>query len=253
MSSKSSTGICAVAIILCSTGLARADYVGNNVPLYVGGSYIAGQDFTLGSTNYYNSGSGPIAPSSLNGTLLSALYCVDIPHDVFVGNSYTAHVNTQGIIFNDSTTDSLNGGLTLADSSGKLTNAGNIAYLMTTYAAIGLDLAHEQGLQAAIWKEVYGSHFTYNNTGDSLTAYNGYLSGLVSGGHSDLIGNVFWINPNGTNGDGSKIQGLVGTIPGPPPPPSATPVPSNLVMSSILLGMVGMVRGYKRLKIKAVA
>jgi hypothetical protein len=215
---------CAVGIILCSAGLARADYL--NVPLYVGGNYTTGNDFILGGTPYTNSGGGNITPSTLDYTALVALYCVDIPHNIGVPFTGTAEVNTSGIIGNDSSNDSLNGGLTLANSNGLLTNAGNIGYLLKTYGGLATSTDQQEGLQAAIWQEVYGNNFTTTLTGDALTDYTSYISSVPAGGNAADISQVYWINPSG---NGSGIQGLVGNVI-PINPDFSAPEPASLTL-----------------------
>jgi hypothetical protein len=222
--SQSIVWTCAVAIILCSAGLARADYI--NVPLYVGATYTTGNDFILGGTSYTSSGGGNITPSTLDYTSLVALYCVDIPHNIDVPFTGTAEVNTSGIIGNDSTNDSLNGGLTLANSSGLLTNAGNIAYLLSTYGSSATATAQQEGLQAAIWQEVYGNNFTTTLTGDALNDYTSYINSVPAGGNASYISQVYWINPSGS---GSGIQGLVGNVI-PINPDFSSPEPASLTL-----------------------
>lgn len=221
---KSIVSTCAVAIVLCSAGLTRADYM--NVPLYVGGTYTSGNDFKLGNTVYTNSGGGNIVPSTLDGSALQSLYCVDIPHDIGVPFSGTAEVNTSGIIGNDASNDPLNGGLTLANSSGLLTNAGNIGYLLVTFGATALSTDQQEGLQAAIWQEVYGNNFTTTLTGAALADYTTYISAVPAGGNASYISQVYWINPSGND---SGIQGLVGN-PVPISPDFRTPEPASLTL-----------------------
>ncbi len=222
-----------MAIVLCSAGLARADYM--NVPLSVGGNYTSSNDFNLGNTSYTNSGGGNITPSTLDGTPLVALYCVDIPHNINVPFTGTAEVNTSGVIGNDSSNDPLNGGLTLANSSGLLTNAGNIAYLLATDGASATSTDQQVGLQAAIWKEVYGSNFTTTLTGDPLNDYSSYLSSVPAGGNASYISQVYWINPAG---NGSGIQGLVGNIV-PINPDFSSPEPATLTLLGTALVAFG--------------
>jgi hypothetical protein len=222
--SKSIVWTCAVATILCSAGLARADYL--NVPLSVGVNYTSGNDFNLGLTPYTNSGGGNITPSTLDYTSLVALYCVDIPHNIDVPFTGTAEVNTSGIIGNDSSNDSLNGGLTLANSNGLLTNAGNIAYLLATFGASATSTAQQEGLQAAIWQEVYGNNFTTTLTGDPLSDYTSYIDAVPAGGNASYISQVYWINPSG---NGSGTQGLVGNVI-PINPDFSSPEPASLTL-----------------------
>ncbi|HEV8067313.1 MAG TPA: PEP-CTERM sorting domain-containing protein [Planctomycetaceae bacterium] len=227
MRSKSMVRTCAVAIILCSAGFAHADpFIGPAVPLYVGGTYTTGNDFTLGTTSYSNSGGGNITPSTLDSASLIALYCVDIPHDIGVPFSGTAAVNNQGIIGNDSSNDTLNGALVLANSSGLLTNAGNIGYLLVKNASSATSVAQQEGLQAAIWEQVYGSHFTTTLSGEAFTDYSSYINSLPSGGNASYIADVYWINPSG---NGSGIQGLVGYLETETPNLS-TPEPASLTL-----------------------
>jgi hypothetical protein len=217
----------AVAIVLCSAGLARADYM--NVPLYVGGSYTSGNDYILGGTPYTGQGGGNITPSTLDFQALQSLYCVDIPHDIGVPFSGTAEVNTSGIIGNDASNFPGNAGLTLADSNGLLTNAGNIGYLLVAFGASALSTEQQEGLQAAIWKEVYGPNFTTLLTGNALADYNSYIGAVPAGGNAAYISQVYWINPEG---NGSGIQGLVGDVV-PINPDFSSPEPASLT----LLGM----------------
>jgi PEP-CTERM motif len=135
-------------------------------------------------------------------------------------------VNTSGIIGNDSSNDPLNGGLTLANANGLLTNAGNIGYLLLTYGSSAASTAQQEGLQAAIWQEVYGSNFTTTLTGDALTDYTSYISSVPAGGNAADISQVYWINPSG---NGSGIQGLVGNVI-PINPDFSAPEPASLTL-----------------------
>ena len=168
--------------------------------LYVGGNY------NLVPMSTGDEGGGSITVSSLNGVTLAWLYCVDLYDNIPVPGD-----------FNNTTTTS-NGMVTelnapLGTSGGVVINAGQVAWLLDTYAtaAIGNTPAQvdaQVALQAAIWHEVYGIGL---NTGSGHynatigTDYATYLTGVGS----DPLSNVYWFTPRKT-GDSTVYQALVG-------------------------------------------
>jgi hypothetical protein len=226
------------AVLLTASPSSASTLTGNNLNLSLGGSYV-GSGLNIDLTGYYNNkseGGGNITPSSLNGTPLLYTYCVDLLHTIAVPANYLANVNDLGKINNSSAppADVLAG-----PPIATLANAGAIAWLMTNIAPIALTSDQQLGLQAALWKEVYGADFTLNavgTTAGAFAAYNTYL-GLL-GSNTAPIDSVLWINPHNAAGT-EYYQGLV-AVP--------VPVPATLTMSSILLAMVGIFVGARRFK-----
>ncbi len=170
----------------------------------------------------------------------SAVYCVDLNHDInpsqgpfnatFVTNSTTATVN--GSVVN---------------------NAQDIAWLLLKITAT--TSVQEDALQAAIWKEEYGSAFSLGSNSGSLTNLSSdmttdinALNAAINGGqvNSSLIAELDWISPTDTVGNGKEgqrtetLQGLVGV---PPDPTPAVPEPGTLsLLGTGLLGAAGMIR-----------
>ncbi len=148
-------------------------------------------NFTLGSTSY-GSG-GPIGPSSLGGSALAYVYCIDIPDSVPVGTTYANNsVTTTGKAVYG--TPLVN---TWANSTNLVSvpNAGKIAYLLAEYAAGATTAVKQDALQAAIWTEIYGSAFSVTAAGQSaiITQLTTYLTGVGTG----TVGNFLWLSPNG--------------------------------------------------------
>lgn len=247
-------------VFALGAGKLQADtLVGTGIQLQVGSAYASPLTFQLrygaaGSEAFHTFsgvGAGNIHPDVLSNTALPYMYCVDILHDIFVPGLYKADVNTIGKIVNDIPYAS---GAITAVVAGQtvLANAGNIAYLMTTYAPLADTIDKQLALQAAIWHEVYGSNFVLaanpvsnsaSATADDITVKSLYTTyTLAADSHTAPIDSVLWINPNfkwnGSSWVSGAFQAQVGLL----------PVPGTLTMSSILLGMVGAVVGSRRFK-----
>jgi hypothetical protein len=195
--------VLALAMVLGGS-VARADDLklgssyGENIYLDVGGN----------STEYNGS---PISPSTLNGSSLAFVYCVDLFHTVGVPGDY------------NNTTVTSNG---MVDGA-LVNNAGAIAWLLDNEVA-GATTADEQaGLQAAIWYEEYNytmEAFTVGgNDAAAVAAYHADLTAL--GSNTAALNTIDWFSP-GVSGSNTVYQGLAG---GP-----AVPEP----MSILLLGTV---------------
>jgi hypothetical protein len=257
-----------------ATAQASTVITGTGVNLQVGNLYTSPQYFWLGPTQtsqyyYAGEGAGNIRPNTINGVPLNYMYCVDIHHVIYVPGDYKAQVNQIGYIINDvpassfadttaiattsspspgtlnpSTTGGPNVGVQ-PSSAAVLTNAGAIGYLMVTYAPTATTQNQQLALQAAIWKEVYGSEFVldanwYNTHGKAevVTLYNSYLSSIPAN-TSQYVDDVLWINPysvtsttrNGvTTYSYTYRQAQVGYIP--------APLPGTFGMALSFLGAV---------------
>ena len=131
--------------------------------LYVGTNYSPPFNFTLNGISESSPG-GNITPSTLNGVALPYLYCIAEDVNIYVGNTYKTTVSTTGYY---------NGHL--------MNNAGQIAWLMTNLAPSATTLAEQEGLQGAIWQQVYGSNFVFdqtNNDPNVIAAFNADIAAL---------------------------------------------------------------------------
>lgn len=174
-------------------------------------------------------GGGPYTPSHLNGVMLDFLYCVDLFKTVTLGQEYaTTAVNRDGVIYGD-----------------PLRNAGQVAWLLDSYAVEADTKDERVALQAAIWhvandgREING--ITQNITIGSYVSlnqknlYDGYITAL--GNNSSDVGNYLWITPgkDTINGGVIEYQGLVGSSP--------VPVPAAAwLLGAGLVGLVGIRR-----------
>jgi len=182
------------------------------------------------------------------------MYCVDLTHDIYLNTDYRAtSVDANGYILNDDPAKNPDS-VALTNSIGQLTNAGNIGYLMVNFAPSAITLDQQLALQSAIWAEVYGKNYgLLQNPGFSIAENHtivldqaSYLNQIPVSGNANYISSVIWINPSQ---DGVYAQGQVAYGPAVDHfnGPSGTPVPSTLVMSSVLLGIFAAVWSCKRL------
>jgi len=194
--------------------------------------YNLGQiDITLNMTdpkyNYVNGHynpafAGSIVPSSLDGTPLPFLYCVDVLHDIFIPQAgYSTDVNNLGKVHGTN-----------------VVNAGQVVWLLDQYAdsAKG-DSNKTAALQAAIWEVMYGNQFTLNYTAATKTIYDyytAYINGGSVGSSPTSIGNYTWLSPTGIDPythTNTLMQGLVTRVPEPG---------STLLLAFALSGLFGL-------------
>ncbi len=209
-------------------------------------------------------GAGTFVGGTLSGYNLAhangmnVMYCVDLTHFIYLGTPYPGtKVNTVGYIGNQVPVGQINHTSTTAYSQGTsdtLTNAAGIAYVLRTYFAtdgnghaVTLDSSGMFALQLSIWHLAYGDNFEYHASvydsvsGTSASTVSGledkyYKAGLLHAGDGPSS-DVVWINPLNNGSDFTQAQ--VGLV---------TPLPGNLVMSSIFLGMIAAGSIGRRLK-----
>jgi hypothetical protein len=187
------------SIVFLMAGVASAD------DLNVGGTY---NTFTMQSSTNYNGtdyatkywsqesvGGGSVVVSTLNGVTLPWLYCIDLYVTIPVPADYPDTVVTNtGIIH----------------GTQSVYNAGEIAWLLTTYANGATTAAQQIALQAAIWNVEFGASLV--NTGlppGAWTDYGNYLTGIGTGN----IAAFDWITPG--NASGTEYQALITAVPEP--------------------------------------
>ncbi len=190
----------------------------------------AGPDGTYTSPTAVSEGAGPIGPSSLNGSPLAYVYCVDLFDVVSVPGTYNALVTSNGTV-----------------NGAAVNNAGEIAWLLDNYGVaagsypgVG-DANEQQALQAAIWSVEYDtSGFTV--TGDSAAGYysdyTSMMSALAAASASQLAADIplmDWFTPGGST-YGPYDQGLVGGNDSVPEPASI------LLLGTLLLGILHLLK-----------
>ena len=135
------------------------------------------------------------------------------------------NVTYNGVITSESASSA-----SLGLTSGVVNNAGEVAWLLDTYAAGATSSDAEGALQAAIWHVIYSSSVTTGSSNDAtmIADYNADLAAL--GSNTAALNTVTWLSPS--NGNGAAEQGLV----------TATPEPSTLGMMFVGLGLLGLMR-----------
>jgi len=219
------TAVAVLSLVASLTGANQAHAqttTGNDLNL--GGNYNV-FNWTL-SGIASNEGGGAITPSTLNGVSLPWVYCIDIPDNVGVPADYNnTRVSTDGTAnFGAGNTWAGTPGITLA--GGSATIAGQVAWILDNYAdaAIGSATAQE-AVQAAIWKQIYGSAFTVQDTGVN-TAMGAILTAL--GSNTAALSSVLWLSPNGNGHNGAAGPGLEQAL-----VTAAVPEPSTLAIASL--------------------
>src|SRR5271157_2862935 len=187
-----------LARLACGTW-ARADN-----DLNLGGNFNSGGFYTFNGSS--PGGGGPISPSTLNGVALPYVYCIDIPDNVYVPVDYkhSTVTNNGYAIVGPGNPQYNNGGLALTP------HAGYIASLLSQFGTGATTTLKQDGLQAAIWDEIYGygtanSGF-YVTDSNVLAQMNADLAKATNA--TNLISSFYWMSP----GDGSSAvyQALVG-------------------------------------------
>ena len=229
--SFSKLSLLAVAATLTISGLsAQADSLNLGNP----GGYFSysfnGNSETAAGGNMTGS-SAVIGGNTVN---FSAVYCVDL-YDSIVSNTHYNNTSfaTNGVV-----------------NGNTVHNDADIAWLLLYINAS--NTTQSDGLQAAIWQEEYGNHFSVSTFGQGaiISAESADLSALqnaINYGQvtSSLVSQVEWITPPTTDGDwwdrdAVNQQGLVGLVNDPPP---AVPEPATLsLFGTGIFGIAGLVR-----------
>jgi hypothetical protein len=216
-----------VGSLTCENRVHAQVSTGNDLQL--GGNYnIWGWSLTEGSTTY-SGGGGSITTSYLNGVQLPWVYCVDITDNVGVPANY----NNTTVTANGTVTVSSNnpGGGGSAGINGYVVGnstavAGKIAWILDNYAnaAIGNPGA-EEAVQSAIWRVIYGTAFTVQDSGVN-TAMNNILTAL--GINTAALNSVFWLSPDGNGLNGAAGPGLEQAL-----VTAAVPEPSTFAIAAL--------------------
>jgi hypothetical protein len=151
--------------------------------LKVGGDYANGLSIKIDG-NVRNTGGGNFLTSYLDDKKLDYMYCIDILHSINPSSTYNTIVSKNAQLAGRSE-------ITVA-------NAGKIAWLVSTQAKTAVTKDQQAGLQAAIWKQVYGNRFellTKTTAKNIQAAYSNYITAL--GSNTAPLNSVLWLDPRG--------------------------------------------------------
>jgi hypothetical protein len=140
-------------------------------------------------------------PSSLDGTALPFLYCVDVLHDIYIPNTYYATtVNDQGIVH-----------------STPVQHADQVAWFLDQYADSAMGNATQTAaLQVAIWEVIYGKQAIQLHGPQSVLNELASIQNRGSGTAS--VAHYAWLSPVSVNPytqQSALMQGLVTRVPEP--------------------------------------
>ena len=218
--------IFALCFLAFTTGVSYA----TTVDYYIGGRFNQIQGYTNSVSSV--EGGGSVNISYLNGVAVPFDYCVDLFTVVYVPSDYNQSTLTNSAII---------------DGGNLLNNAGEVAWLLDTFALNSENNINMQiALQAAIWEVINGYNGYHLDTqyysGTTVdTYYNQMISspGTAFGVSNNDIANYDWVTP--LNGDGSFYQAQV----------TVDPVPESGTMCLLGLGMAGLAIYGKRRTNKA--
>ena len=173
---------------------------------------LAQINITIGNQTYNPAYAGSIVPSSLDGTPLPFLYCVDVLHDIYIpGTYYSTSVNTDSIVHNS-----------------PVNNAAQVAWLLDQYADSAKGNKDKTAaLQVAIWEVMYGAQTIHLNGPLSVSNELSYIQSYGAGTAS--AGSYTWLSP--VDAHGVQMQGLVTRVPEPG---------STLLLALALSGLFGV-------------
>jgi hypothetical protein len=239
-------------VLLCTlAGVgAGAKWAGADT-LIVGGPATFTYNISLTGYGSESGGAGNFQNVTLNGKTLPFMYCVDITHNINYSTYTNTSVNTQAYI-SDADLSKGYQVYAMTDGYGHLTNAGAIEWLIANVApGVTGNQDATMGLQLAIWQLEYGKNFSFTGaTPGEIAAYTKDLSAQYGVGYNSTTqlaamdsysnSNVLWINPVDSGGNFAQAQ------------ISLAPLPGTLTMTSIFLGMIGVVGAGRARKKRAV-
>lgn len=225
-------------------------------------SFTFNSNSEMGATsNGQNNDMAGTIPGTWLGTSSNPIpiYCVDLADNIYGPSNYAK------------TTTTTNGTIMGVSGMTTVNNWKSVAYLVDLYGANPLSgltgVTNEQqasaGLQAAIWKAIYGSEFTLLRPGSGSStstaawiAYNTYINdigGVDSQGNltpnGNLANSALFISPAGRVG-GDLAQVYEAQVspedPPPDPPPDPTPEPGTLILFALQLAGLAGVGFWKR-------